>query len=750
MGAIMRSDSGYSTEWRAAPRIVRKGGYSTIITAAIGLCVVIPCQRAIAQSAIGADASLQEVVVTAQKQPERLHDVPVSVAVLSGDALRDQSADKLEDYVARVPGLVLFSQSPGQQEVTIRGLSTGPQGPPTVSTYIDDAPVGVSTGDGGGGLLTPAIDSIDLQRIEVLRGPQGTLYGASNIGGLLKYVTIAPNTQQLEGEVGAEGNSADHGADGYALRGRVNVPITDDAAFLVTAYKRHDPGFISDAGRGLRDVDGTDVEGARLAILWTPTSALSIKGTALGQDRNANGFSEVDVDPTTLTPLYGQYQQRRAAGSEYYQTQMRLYFVTADYDLGWGHLNETTSYNTLRYHGSQDESQGFASFFPNISGIGVSALYGISENKLSQEVRLSGHIGGFADGLIGVYYTHENTETLVNFPTFNYFTGVPIDVPSLLDSDIGTHYNEYAAFGELTYHLTARFDVIGGVRYAYNDEMTETSSSGTLIGSPSMVPSSSHGDSPTFSFSPRLKLNEDMTLYARVASGYRPGGANGGYAPAPTYGPDKDVNYEIGLKGDVPSERLSFEIAVFHVKWTDIQLQLLNAQGLQYTNNAGGAASQGLELAGSYSPLKGLTLGASAAYTDAHLTRDIPSGAYGVKGNQLPFSPRFKGSVNADYDFHLLGDWSGFVGASYRYTGDELAIFASDAGTPRLDLPGYGTVDARMGAKTDRLDVDFFVKNVADKVGYNGVTPLTFNPTGNTALSIIQPRTIGISLTMKF
>ena len=167
----------------------------TALCAGVGPICLAMAGAADAQIATGPQGSapgqVSEVVVTAQKRAEPIKDVPASVAVLGGSVLRIQAADKLEDYVARVPGLILNSQAPGQQQVTIRGISTGAQGAPTVSVYIDDAPVGVSTGDGGGGLLTPDVDSIDLQRIEVLRGPQGTLYGASNLGGLLKYVTVS-------------------------------------------------------------------------------------------------------------------------------------------------------------------------------------------------------------------------------------------------------------------------------------------------------------------------------------------------------------------------------------------------------------------------------------------------------------------------------------------------------------------------------------------------------------------------------
>ena len=698
----------------------------------------------------GSPAPGSEVIVTAQKRSEAVRDVPASVAVLGGGALRLQAADKLEDYVARVPGLVLNAQAPGQSQVTIRGVSTGSQGAPTVSVYIDEAPVGVSTGDGGSGLLTPDVDSIDLQRIEVLRGPQGTLYGASNIGGLLKYVTVSPDPAHLQGEVGAEGEWAAHGEGGYALRGRVNVPIAGQAALLLSAYHREDPGFVDDAGRRLSDLDGRTVTGLRLSFLWTPTAALSIRATAMGQDRKQDGFTEADLDPSTLAPLYGQYQQRRAVGAEYARNHWRLYDLTASYDFGWATLTETTAYSTVRYRGSEDYTQQFAPFFGGaVPDFGAAAAFVIDEEKLSQEVRLSGDVASRLGWIVGVFYTHEDTDTEIGFPVFNATTGAPIAFPSLLNASAISHYNEYAGFGELTWHVSPRLDLIGGFRYAWNDEHSSATTSGLLAGGgpPSTTLSSSSDNSPTFTVSPRYRLTDHLTAYARVASGYRPGGANAGYAPLPAFSPDKVVNYEAGLKGDFPVQRASFELSGFYVDWRDVQLQLRNPQGLTYIGNAGAASSAGFEAAGSWSPVSGLILAATAAYTDAHLTRDIPPGpSFGLSGDRLPFAPRFKGTASADYDFALAQGWTGFVGATLLYTGAQLGGFTPAAAVPRARLPDYTTVDLRAGVRSGRATLEVFVRNVGDEVGYNGYRALTGSSAGATAYSMIQPRVVGVSL----
>lgn len=693
---------------------------------------------------------LTEVVVTAQKRQERLVDVPASVMVLGGDALRAQKADRLEDYVARIPGLVLDSRVVGQQRLTIRGVSTGAQYASTVAVYIDDAPVGASNGDGAGGLITPEIDSIDLARIEVLRGPQGALYGASNIGGLVKYVTVAPDTTKFGVAASLDGVSLAHGGSGGAVKARINAPlITDKLALLVSGYSRKDPGFIDDAARGASDVDEADARGGRIALLATPIDGLSIKAAAIVQERSGDGFAQVDADPTTLKPLYGDYQQRRVEGLERFKNTVRLYYLSGGYDLGWAQLSATASYNTVSNKSSQDSTAGFGvALAPmlGVSNLGLGSAYDIDQDKLTGEARLSGKVGSRIEWLGGVYYTLENSDTLVNLPTFNAVTGAPIVLPAILDGAIDARFRETAGFGQFTFHASDRFDIAIGARYAKNHQASTTSLSGLLAGGSSVTLADARDSSWTYSVAPKYELTSHLNIYARLATGYRPGGANGGFAPKPTYGPDKVTNYEIGLKGAYPATGLSFEIAAFRVDWRDVQLKLLNPQNLGYTENAGKASSQGVEGNIAYSPRQGLTLTASAAYVDAQLERDIPAGTYGLKGDALPYSPRLKLSLSADYEKPIATDWTGFVGGGLYYTDKVTGEFTQSASALRVKLPSYATADARVGVNHDQWSLALVAKNMFDKRAYNGVTALTLSPTGATALSIIQPRTLSLSV----
>ena len=712
----------------------------------------------------GAEADVPgDIIVTAQKREERLKDVPSSIAVLGGANLQQQSADTLEDYVARVPGLSLNARSVGQQQLNIRGVSTGAGQNSTVAIYIDDAPVGASNGDGVGGLVTPEIDSIDLARIEVLRGPQGTLYGASNIGGLVKYVTVAPNLTRVEAAGSLEGVSASHGEQGYAVRGRVSVPIVEDKiAFLASGYVRRDPGFVDDDGLRREDLDDLRAEGWRAALLLKPTDELSISLAALGSNKHSDGFTQVDVDSVTLAPLFGPYEQRRGRGAEYQTTRVRLYSANVAYDLGFAQLSSTTSYNKVYNRAAQD----YTRFFPagtfdflnptgalDFSNLGTSVPDLITQNKLTEEVRLAGRIGDAFDYIVGGYYTRERSDTAVNFTSFNTVTGAPINVGALLlDSRITTQYRELAGFAQATYHFGPRFDLTAGIRYAHNTERATTVSDGVFAGGPSTVRTAAKGNATTFSVAPSFKITPDVTLYARVATGYRPGGPNTVVAPRVIYDPDRVTNYEAGVKGALDGGRLTFDIDVFHVDWTGIQLQVVDPNtGLQYVANVGKASSRGVEGSIGYRVTRQLNVGVSAAYVDAKLDQDFPSNAlYGLRDSPLPYAPKYKLAATADYNRDLGHDLSGFIGTGVYYSSAVSGEFRNSATASRTRLPGYATVDGRLGVSRGPVSLSFIAKNLFDKRGFNGSTQLSGADNGPVTLNIIQPRTLALNLRFNY
>jgi len=267
---------------------------------------------------------LQEVVVTAQKRAERLQDVPVPVTALDTSQLLQQNQTRLQDYFTQVPGLSLNPTGDGSTNIVIRGIATAVYSNPTVGVTIDDVPVGASSALANGQLQQPDLDPADLAQIEVLRGPQGTLYGASSLGGLIKYVTTDPSTKGYSGRLQADMNGTEGGGIGYGVRGSINVPVSDTLAVRASGFSRKTPGYVDNINTGQDNVNSIDSAGGHLSLLWTPSALLSVKLGALYQYTHADAGSAINTDYYDH-PTYGDLNQAFLPGSGAYWTENTLY-----------------------------------------------------------------------------------------------------------------------------------------------------------------------------------------------------------------------------------------------------------------------------------------------------------------------------------------------------------------------------------------------------------------------------------------
>ncbi len=282
------------------------------ILAALDVAAVLLSQESPALDATAATDSdaLTTIVVTAEKREESLKDVPMSVTALGGVSLDKLQDRDFSDYAALVPGLSLATSQPGFTRLTLRGQNAGGVGS-TVAVYLDESPFGSSSALLNGSILSGDFDTWDLQRIEVLRGPQGTLYGANSEGGLLKFVTTAPVLGSFSGAVEATGESVDHGGTGWDTRAVVNLPVGDKVAWRISGFEQNVPGYINDPSRGKSDLNAGHKEGGRVSMLAAPTSDLTIRLTATSQQSDYDGTPAIDVDPVTLKPLHGDLTQER-------------------------------------------------------------------------------------------------------------------------------------------------------------------------------------------------------------------------------------------------------------------------------------------------------------------------------------------------------------------------------------------------------------------------------------------------------
>lgn len=711
-------------------------------------------------SSSGAPVELGAIVVTANKRSERLQDVPMAVSALPGYQLERESAVKFSDYATRVPGLNVISGGQGLTQLVLRGITSGAtQSNATVGTYIDNAPYGSSTVYSAGSLLTPDIDPADLERIEVLRGPQGTLYGSNTLGGLIKFVTTPPDLTRAYGRLRAGVSSVSGGDNGNDVHAMFNVPLVADKLGLrINAYHRHDPGYIDNISTGESDVDGADVNGARAQVLWAPTDKVSLRLSALAQNLDSDGIANggVDVDPATLKPIHGDLQHARAPGTGWLKLKYRLYDASLDADFGWATLVSTTSYSTARMNQYSDLTAAYGPVLGPALGIpdaGFAAAQPIALNKFTQELRLQSPEQQTLEWRAGAFYTRERSTNRQLILGFDAATGTPLSLPTLADLHLGPAvFTEWAGYGDVTWHVTPRFSMLVGARYSSDRTSYTQVGTGLLTGDTNFTIRGS--DNPvTYLFNPSFKFSDNAMAYLRVASGFRPGGPNVGVPPglgAPlTFGPDKLVSYELGLKTTLLGGRMTFDASAFYIDWTQIQLAVATG-GFNFLGNGGKAKSQGIEASWQYRPMSGLMLYANATWTDAELTEDTPPGLYAYKGDRLPYVPKWNASLGIDYDFPLGSGWSGFVGAGYRFIGERESDFSS-VPAPRISLPDYDGIDLRAGANYGNWTIQAYVKNLTDERGIASIGPETIDPTASPfSASYVAPRTVGVSASVDF
>jgi len=694
--------------------------------------------------------ALQEVVVTAQKRQERLQDVPIPVTAIPAQELLENNQLRLQDYYTSIPN---FSVSPGVQStqaLTIRGI-TSAGGNPTVAVLVDDAPFTSSTSIGNGSVV-PDIDPSDLARVEVLRGPQGALYGASSMGGLLKFVTVDPSTAGFSGHVqGGLDSVANGNATGYNFRGSVNVPVTDTFAVMASGFTREDPGYIDNVFTGQNGVNEDHGSGGHLSALWRPSDAVSLKLGALYQEIDSGGSNDWNEEVNGYAgPPVGYLKQSYVAGAGPYNREIQQYSADLHAKLGTVELVSITAYGFNKFADSFDLSYQFGPAAQELYGVGgTPTLNSGRTKKFSEELRLSSSIGQHFDWLVGGFYTHEGSQFGQVIQATVPLTGQVVGEVAAVS--VPTTYQEYAAFADLTVKFTDRFSVQLGGRESRIEQTYNQSASGPLVGGGFTLPEvDTNANVFTYLVTPQYRFSPDFMTYARLASGYRPGGPNPtpGNGTPPAYNPDKTRNYEIGAKGSFLDHRLNLDASLYYIDWSDIQIQLINTNTSQtYNANGGNAKSQGAELSVEAKPLSGLTISAWAVWSDAVLTSDFPasSTAYGVSGDRLPYSSRFSGYLSLQEEFPLRGSLDGFVGGQVSYRSDWVGTFQSTS--DRQTYPDYTTLDLRAGLKNETWTVNLFVNNVTDRRavltgGLDSVPPWSFYG--------MTPRTVGMNVSYAF
>jgi iron complex outermembrane recepter protein len=733
----------------------------------------------------GASGSLEEVVVTAEKRESTVQKTPISITALSGTDLQSQGVSSLLSVAQQVPGVSFKTSGPGQTEFEMRGLTSTGGESPTVGFYLDEtALTPPAMAQNGKVVIDPNL--FDLNRVEILRGPQGTLYGAGSMGGTIKLVTNAPDPKQVGVSVQGVGSGTAGGGFNHTENAMLNLPLLQDiAALRLVVTDKHIQGWIdrdvvnpfpieveqppgsgvfhranvaaAPVAKQVTESNTENLKGGRAKLLVQPLDGLSITLGALYQQIKQSGPNTIDVPPGNEV----HYQPFDLA--EPFKDTFNLQDVNIKYDFDGFQVVSATSHWTRRQNQTQDISEAMQYYiggflgphdeFPFATADGGLGAGTISEDdytrQISQELRIASTGNGPFQWLVGGYYsTFHATSHVYSF--YDGFTPI-FGTNNLADNHRLLNVDQYAAFGEASYQLPANLKATVGARYYNFHSNSATSVSGVSANGTS---DTLYGIAQNSGVSPKVNLayipDDNLTVYATISKGFRPGGPNSPIPPpcpmAPTqFGPDTVWSYEVGEKAKALDSRLSINGDVYYEDWSGLQQQVAPGCGFKFTTNAGKAKVYGAELEASVILVPGLILSQSVGYTHATNSTTVPQA--GVKqGDRLLNVPEVTSNTSLTYRHPLAGTVNLIARINNNYVDS-----VQDITFTRNTLPSYDLVDTRVGVETERWSAVVFVDNLTNKKALLGDTgALSANIDILDRVATNQPRSIGADLSYRF
>ena len=735
----------------------------------------------------GGPIRLEEIVVTATKRSETLQDVPVAVTAISADEIAARGFTNYSDYINTVPNMYMADTGPGKAQIYIRGLvAQGGSGFP-VATYFGEAVTSLLTNNGGFANLR----LVDIDRVEVLRGPQGTLFGANSLAGVLRVVPAAPNLEDFQVNAAARGWSTAHSGDGSEhFEGVINLPlISGQLAARLVAYQDHIAGYLDnvvpaaapfDYSAALQAPDGTlvipghaaftrkdinseDTWGARAAVSWKPIDPLHVDLSFVAQEVRLN--SEAGAQP-----IYGDYVVQRALDQYEHGKDMeqeRIGQFVVGYDWSAASLTSATSYTRLTRYSSQD-----IGFLAAAAGLG-NQLWSLQDRSkgesFTQEIRLQSRGDQPLQWLVGFFYLNSNFDYGQYVPDYSCPTCLPevaAGQPFALETVgqlVGEKQRQQSVFAEVSYSFTPQWTIGAGGRYLrdYLESFT-SATDGFLVGGPQPSIPPVGGRSSIFNPSGyiRFKANDEMTYYLQAARGFRSGTTNQAFAydpngpcgataaadgVGPLTDPDTLWTYELGMKSTWADNRIAANLAVFHQKWKGVQLEATQPCGFNGTVNGGDASGNGAELEMTARITHGLSANLTASYVYNKFDSVKPNVGYFV-GERVPAAPEENASVGLQYNFALSTAWNGYARADYAYVGDVHYVFGLGAAATNYLQGGYGQANLRLSLQHQQFGIDLFAKNLTDKRAAEN----TGDPTQGGFIYMLRPREVGVEVRYSF
>lgn len=662
----------------------------------------------------------EEVTVTARKREETIQEVPISVAAPTSSELRDRGAENIEDVAANVAGFTVQNLGPGQSQMAMRGVSSGqivrdqPGVKEQVGVYLDESVISLS-------LFTPDIDLFDLSRVEVLRGPQGTLFGSGSESGTVRYITNQPklNASESAGEVGVE--TISNGSVGGDVKFATNVPFGNTSAMRLAAYYTRYGGYIDAVQPSLsinKDVNDGYRAGTRVSFLFKPNDQWSITPRIVYQRVSMNGWNRIDVfnilgNPYTTTRpqvRLGDHRQFTQIG-EPFTDKFLLGDVTVGYNLGGGTtLTSVTSYTDRNVLVVRDAGALTSSITGGSIGL-PAAIYTLNAplndstkaKVFTEEVRIAGGMKQF-QWVAGGFFDHMKRHYGQDLPVtgFSALSKIPTSsvyapTDSLFWSDLNYNFHQYAVFGEATYSMNDKFDLTGGLRF-YNYKEDRTQIFDGIFGEgddgkPQLQPGSAKANGVAPRVMATWKVSDASRLYAQVAKGFRLGGINDPLnvslcTPADlqtfrghdSWNDETLWNYEVGSKNRVMGGRGSVNVAAFYADIKDLQATVTAGScSSRLVFNVPKARSAGAEIEVDMAPTPAFDFAISATHTDSKLKSSVtstnPQGNVTIvsgiqSGARMPTVPENQAALAGTFHWTAANNWAGYATGTYQYIGD--------------------------------------------------------------------------------
>jgi iron complex outermembrane recepter protein len=680
-------------------------------------------------------AGLEEVIVSAQKREERLIDVPISINVIGGEELQARHITDINDLQLAVPGLGIWNAVEGRT-ISIRGIGNDNGSSSLVGVYLDEADV---TSQSGGS--QPAINTYDLDRVEVLRGPQGTLFGEGSAGGTVRYVTKTPDLNNFSFDSEVAAMTTQDGAPSQRVQGVLNVPlIGNELGLRIAGLVDNEGGWIDQPTAGQRDINGHDTEDVRVKVLWQPLRNLTVSALAevnheeggwnIGEDANGNYTQSFGL---TTTPHLVNHFQIYNLTLTYNFDSIRLVSTTSDFRQGWNNANLGWAFPANCPGNAPGACSPITVFDPFYSGSPYWNGYKPSsvqwEGNLTQEVRLSTDNSGPWQWTVGGWGRRYNFQRFEN----GYYGPAGSLPAGSVDQNLNTWANSWSAFADTSYRFLDRLTVGAGVRYFKDDRKT------TIGGE----------QSATFkSTDPRAyiqyKLVDGANLYTSAAKGFRSGGFNS--LDQPAYGPESVWTYELGAKVNVLEGHLSADTALFYSKYTHYQIfgLVTQPQILFITSNAGDAHVKGVEWDLSWVPIDDWRISLNGDYLQTEFTRTVATGTEYNVGDPINLIPKYQATLSVQRDFRW-NEHPGFARLDYSREGRETFQDVALGPYYRDESDIINMLSFNSGINwSENLRLGLFVQNLLNDRGYMTAAHIL------ASAERARPRTFGVEFGVRF